>query len=327
MSKKLILISLSCLSLSLCYIIAPMAQAQRLQPSPTSTPTTAPASPTATESGSLASASAEVEQKIQEKKAQDITETTGEKKSELVAYLDQHPVESPSWHNFLQHAIRRAIEKGLPANIVVLMILFPLIASVIAVSRHVIGLRGFGIYIPAVLSVAFVSTEIVNGVIIFSAVLLAALATRKVIKKLRLPYLPRTAMLLWGVSIFTLLLLIGAAYYNLTSLISVSIFPLLIIILLTENFITSQLFNSQKEATKLTIETLLIAVLCAMFISLTAVQKFVLLRPEITLLGTAVINYLTARYTGLRLLEYLRFSSVFSPNITSHDHYHDDQAE
>lgn len=264
----------------------------------------------ATNSGTLASASAVVEQKIQEKKDEDITETGGKQKSVLAAYLDEHPIGPLTWTNPLQHIIRKAIENGLPANIIVLMILFPLIASVIAISRHIIGLKGFGIYIPAVLSVAFVSTGIIPGAILFLAVLISAITARKVVTKLKLPLLPRTALLMWGVSMAILGLLIISAFLNLTSITSLSIFPILIIILLTENFMESQLFKSQKEALSIAFETLLVAIFCAFFISLQVVQQFVILRPEITLLGVAGLNIIVGRYTGLRLLEYLRFHAI-----------------
>jgi len=263
----------------------------------------------ATESG-LASASAQTDQKLQEKKDQDITETGGRQKSKLAAYLDDHPIGPLSWNNPLQYAIREGITNGLPANIIVLLLLFPLIASIIATLRHVVGLKGFGLFIPAVLSVAFVSTGITTGVFIFMAVLVAASFARFAIKRLKLPLLPRTAMLLWGVSILVTLLLIGSSWLNISSLLTVNIFPLLIVMLVTENFLSTQLFNSQKEALSTTFETLLVAVLCAFLISMEPIQQFVLLRPEISLLGVAIVNLIIGRYTGLRLLEKARFQSI-----------------
>ncbi|NCN45893.1 MAG: hypothetical protein COU63_03860 [Candidatus Pacebacteria bacterium CG10_big_fil_rev_8_21_14_0_10_36_11] len=264
----------------------------------------------ASDAGNLASSSAELDQKIQEKKDQDITETGGKQKSKLAAYLDEHPIGGLSWHNPLQHAIRRAIANGLPANIIVLMLLFPLIASLIAVSRHVVGLKGFGVYIPAVLSVAFVSTGIITGVLVFVAVLAAATIARSAVKHFKLPLLPRTAMLLWVVTFLILSLLILASWINVSSLLSISIFPLLIIMLLTENFMSTQLFSSQKEALSITFETLLVAILCALLINLESIQKFVLLYPEFSLLAVAGLNILIGRYTGLRLLERVRFTSI-----------------
>jgi hypothetical protein len=264
----------------------------------------------ASDTGKLASSSAEVDQKIQEKKDQDITETGGKQKSKLAAYLDEHPIGGLNLFNPLQHAIRQAIANGLPANIIVLLMLFPLIASIIALARHIVGLKGFGVYIPAVLSVAFVSTGIMIGVAMFFAVLVAATIARRVVKKLKLPLLPRTAMLLWVVSFLILGLLIASSFTNTSALLSISIFPLLIIMLLTENFMSTQLFNSQKEALSITFETLLVAVLCALLINLEGVQQFVLLYPELSLLSVAITNMLIGKYTGLRLLERVRFESM-----------------
>jgi len=177
-------------------------------------------------------------------------------------------------------------------------------------SRHVIGLKGFGIYIPAVLSVAFVSIGVVTGVIIFAAVLITALLTRPLMKKLKLPLLPRTAMLLLSVSISILALLLVGSVYKVSLIVDVSIFPLLIIILLTENFMESQLFSSQKEALQITFETLLIAILGSVLIGSETLQKLVILRPELTLISVALINLAIGKYTGLRLLEYWRFRDL-----------------
>ncbi len=273
-----------------------------------------------------ASAAAQVEQRIIERRAEDITDTTGDSRGRLSSFLLENPIGPLSWHNFLQHMIRDSVEMGLSANIIVLLLLFPLVASIIAASRHIIGLRGFGIYIPAVLSVAFVSTEIVTGIIIFVAVLFGATITRSIVKRFNLPYLPRTATILWGVSIFILLLLILSSKLTIFQLLTISIFPILIIIILTENFMNSQLFNSQKEALKIALETLLIAIVCSLIISQEQIQRFVLLRPELTLLGTAALNYLIGKYTGLRLLEFLRFSSILGQDIFQGSSQ-DDQSE
>ena len=267
-----------------------------------------------TDSAKLSSPSAEVVEKLQQKTDQDITETSGQKKSVLAAYLDEHPIGQVSWHNFLQKAIRKAIASGMPANIIVILLIFPIIASLVAFSRHVIGLKGFGIYIPAVLSVAFVSTGILPGIAVFIVVLLTALFTRPILKKFKLPILPRTAMLLMSVSVAMLALLVIGSVYNIDLVIDISIFPLLIIILLTENFMETQLFNSQKEAFQITFETLLIAVLCSLIIGSESIQKFVILRPEMTLLGVALINLAIGKYTGLRFLEYLRFKDLLNPS-------------
>lgn len=257
-----------------------------------------------------ASPSAEVVQKIQEKKDQDITETTSKQRSKLFALLEDNPPGPLSWHNFMQHGLRQAVLNGLAANIVVLILLFPIITSIIAASRHLIGLKGFGVYAPAVLSVAFVSTGIITGLSMFITVLVTALISRAAVKKLRLQYLPRTAMLLWGVSVAVLVLLAATSIFGLTTFLTINIFPLLIIMLVTENFMETQLMSSQSQAVRLTLETVLIAIVCSLLISLDSVQTFVLLNPELTIATVALFNVIVGKYSGLRFLEYFRFRSI-----------------
>ena len=276
--------------------------------------TSASATSETSDSAKLSSPSAQVVEKLQQKTDEDITETSGRKKGVLASHLDEHPIGQLAWHNVLQKAIRKAVANGMPSNIIVILLIFPIVASLVAFSRHVVGLKGFGIYIPAVLSVAFVSTGILTGVVVFSAVLLAAVITRPILKKFKLPILPRTAMLLLSVSIAILALMLIGSVYSIDMILNISIFPLLIIILLTENFMETQLFNSQKEALQITFETLLTAVLCSLIIGSEALQKFVILRPELTLAGVAFINLAIGKYTGLRFLEYIRFRDLLSQN-------------
>lgn len=262
---------------------------------------------TSTTAATIASPAGQIEQKILEKTEQDITQSSQTQKSKLATFLDENQPGALSWNNFLRYSIFQAVNKGLPPNIVVLVLLFPLIASLIAVSRHLIGLEGFGIYIPAVLAVAFVSTGVLSGVLIFLAVFLAAIITRQLLQKFRMPYLPRTAMLLLGVSVMILGLLLLATFANLYQLLTVNIFPLLIIMLLTENFMDSQLFNNQTAAVRLTLETLFIAIACSLIIGSDFVQQQVLIKPELTLIIVGSINLIIGKYKGLRLFEYLRF--------------------
>lgn len=273
-----------------------------------------PLSPVASSSSDAAesslSAEATTAAQVDTNRDSDITIATPRQKSKLAAFLDEHPVQPLSWYNVLQHGIRQSIEKGLPANIIVLIILFPIIASLIAASRHIIGLQGFGVYIPAVLAVAFVSTGIATGLGVFLIVLLASVLFRAILKKIKLQYLPRTAMMLWGVSLTVLVLLISSTLLNLNGFISVSIFPLLIIMLLTENFMETQLTVSRSKAFSLTLETVIISVVCSLIISSETIQQTVILNPEITVLLVAIFNIVIGKYNGLRLLEYVRFRSI-----------------
>ena len=257
-----------------------------------------------------ATTSAEILERIQEKKDQDLTDTGGKQKGELAAYLDQNPPDPLNWNNFLQHAIVRAVQQGIPANIIVLVLLFPAVASLIAASRHVIGLKGFGIYIPAVLSVAFVSTGIIPGILMFTAITAIAALTSRIIKQTRLPYLPRTALLLWTISLGIFGLLLLAPAINATDLMTVNIFPILILVLLSENFLDAQARSKDTQAFALTLETIILAIVASFLLRWGALQKLALSEPELLIFLTALMNILVGKFSGLRVSERLRFGSI-----------------
>jgi hypothetical protein len=173
-----------------------------------------------------------------------------------------------------------------------------------------IGLRGFGVYTPAVLAVAFVSTGIFNGITLFLIVLATTMIARKVMRHLKLQYLPRTAMMMWAVSIGVLLFLLTTGFFGMSVFYSLNIFTILIIMLLSENFMETQLMSSQSEAIRLTVETIFLATISSFLIASTTIQQAVILNPELTLIIVAFLNIAVGKYSGLRLLEYLRFKDI-----------------
>lgn len=243
-------------------------------------------------------------------KRPDITEPTAEIKGKLESYLAEHPIGPISINNFLQHSIRRAVNRGVPANTIVVILLFPLVAALIAASRHIVGIRGFGIFLPAVLSVVFVATGIVEGILLFITILITGTLARIILRKMRLQYLPRMAFLLWFVSLGVLAVLLLSPALNLPSLIKLSIFPILVLILLAENFMGIQTGMSGREAMSMTFETLLTALICSLVLQLDFLQKFVLLQPELAVLAIALFDLFIGKYAGLRLLEYKKFKEI-----------------
>lgn len=252
-----------------------------------------------------------VEERIEERAQNDLTLTQTTVKSRLAQHLDSTPIGPLSILNFLQHAIRRAVDQGVPANMVVLILLFPVVASLIAASRHIIGLEGFGIYAPAVLAVTFLSTGIITGVALFITIICAALVGSRVIHFLKLQYLPRTALLLWFVSLVIFAAMLVSPYsVGTAGLPAIGIFPILVLILLSENFIGSQSAVSTSRLLELTIETLILAIGSALIMGLEPVQDVVITHPELTIMFVGLVDILVGKYTGLRLSEYFRFRPI-----------------
>ena len=240
----------------------------------------------------------------------DLTETKGEVVGQLEQLLRENPVGPLRWNNGLAHVIRRAVDRGVAATTLVLILAFPMVAAVIAASRHLIGLRGFGIFIPAVLAVAFVASGMGPGILLFGVILLTATVGRMALKRLRLQYLPRMALLLWLVSLGVLGVMTTAAEIGLGNVAAVGIFPVLILILLAENFSEVQATKSMRTAINLTVETMVLALIAAGGVGLPPVQRWVLLNPELAVVTVAVFDVFVGKYVGLRWSEYARFKGL-----------------
>jgi len=208
--------------------------------------------------------------------------------------------------------IDSAILAGVPANTVVLLLLLPLVSLVIAFSRNIIGIRGFGIFLPAALAVVFTAIGPVLGLILFVLIVLVSTGVRMALRrlKIKLQYLPRMSLILLFVVLGVLGLLFLAPVIKIADLARVSIFPVLFLVLLAEDFTRVQLGKSAKTALSLTSETLILALISYLFLTLKPLQQWALLNPEILLAGVFVLNLMLGKYSGLRLMEMVRFKKL-----------------
>src|SRR3989344_1875265 len=88
--------------------------------------------------------------------------------------------------NPIKYAIRGSIQAGVPATTIVMLLLLPLIAAFIPSARHIIGLRGFGIFFPAALSVVFLSLGPVLGILLFVTIVFVSVGARSILHSLKL---------------------------------------------------------------------------------------------------------------------------------------------
>ena len=199
--------------------------------------------------------------------------------------------------------------QGVPCDTVILLLMFPIIATIIAFLRQVVGIKAFGIYTPSIVIFALLGTGLKYGVAIFVSVILVGMAARFLLKGLRLLYLPRLAITLSLVAFAILVILMMGGSLQRTGLAAVSIFPLLMIIILVEKFVATQIEKGSKTAMVLALETLVISLVGYYVIKNGYLIKTVVLYPWIVLL-TVPINIFLGKWTGLRLSEYWRFKEI-----------------
>lgn len=243
----------------------------------------------------------------------DFTQKSEETLEPLVALLNSQKI-GPAFLNPVKYAIRLSVAAGIPVNTIVLLLLVPAVTAIIASTRHIIGIRGFGIFLPAALSVVFVAIGPIVGLILFLVIVAVSTIVRMTLRKtkIKLQYLPRMSLLLQFVVMGVLLVLFTAPLIKAPYILNVSIFPVLILVLLAEDFAKVQLGKSVKTAVNLTTETLILALVSFIFLTLKSVQEFALLNPEILIITVFFVNLFVGKYVGLRFIELWRFRKLIS---------------
>jgi hypothetical protein len=91
---------------------------------------------------------------------------------------------------------------------------------------------------------------------------------------------------------------------------NVSIFPVLILALLAEDFSKIQIGKSARTAITLGTETIIMSLISYLFLTTPQIQQFALLKPEIMIISVMIFNLLLGKYIGLRLIEYWKYRKL-----------------
>lgn len=211
--------------------------------------------------------------------------------------------------NFVAYLIGYMADKGVPLSAIYMILVLPVIATIVAFARQVIGIKAFGIYTPSIIAVSFLATGFTYGFVILLFTLIVATLIRIIGKNFRIAHLPKLAIVMTLVC-FALFALFGfGAYFDKVGMMTLSVFPVLIMVLLTETFVTIQMERGTKEASLLILQTILLALFCYFIADWQAFKDLLLKYPELVFL-TILINIIIGKWTGLRLFEYYRFRKV-----------------
>lgn len=121
--------------------------------------------------------------------------------------------------------------------------------------------------------------------------------------------MPRMAIVLTIVSLTIFAVFVIGGYFEKTGLLAISIFPIIVMIILTEKFVEVQIEKGNKTAIRLTLETLILSIVSYYIVSWESFKTIILAFPEIILL-TILLNIAFGRFSGLRVVEYFRFRKI-----------------
>ncbi|MCK5020609.1 MAG: hypothetical protein KAS32_26555 [Candidatus Peribacteraceae bacterium] len=211
--------------------------------------------------------------------------------------------------NLLSSLVNYMLTHGTSSQTVILLLMLPVIAMILAFLKQVIGVTTFGLYTPSVIALSFLVLGWHTGLLFLLFILITGYATRAFMRRWRLLYIPKVAIIITVVSI-TLLLLLGLGTAFDIVLGGDTVFVLLIMSTLSESFLNVKTEEGLYSAILGIGETILAALLCVFIAQWPWLQSIILAYPEL-ILFTIPADVFLGRWSGLRLVEYVRFREVF----------------
>jgi hypothetical protein len=230
-------------------------------------------------------------------------------KAAIITLFESRLVTEPNGFNIFAYWVQEAVRMGNPANTIFLILLTPILAFLVSFTRVVVGLPTLDMLVPIALAFAFVSVGVTIGMFVLLAIILASFIAKRSLSSLKIMFYPKRSlsMLFLAIAVFAALTI--GVVLELDRVLSVSIFPILILMLLGDLIVSVQLHKSSSETLLITGTTVALGLVGYIAATSLWIQDALILYPELVLL-VIPLNILVGRYFGLRILELLRFNSV-----------------
>ena len=190
-----------------------------------------------------------------------------------------------------------------------LLLMVPLGALLVVFMRTFIGVPTFGTFMPILIAVAFRETQLFWGIILFTGVVLIGLLIRFYLEHLRLLLIPRLAVILVIVVILMLAISLITSRLGIDRLLSVSLFPMVILAMTIERMSITWEENGVQAALLQGLGSLVVASFGYLLMTSEQLSYLMFVFPEwlLVILG---ICLLMGRYTGYRVSELFRFKEI-----------------
>lgn len=195
---------------------------------------------------------------------------------------------------------------GIPLEILKIILMLPVGATVLVVLRNVIGIQTYGIFLPILIAAAARNTGVYWGLLGFSIVLTAAIALRMFLGRFTLLHTPKLAILFTFVIGLLMAMGVLGARLGLNEIAHVSLFPIAILTMTTERVVNTIEEQDLFAALKVLLPTFVAVYICYQVMDSSGLQALLLGFPELLLI-TVGLNILLAQWVGIRFMEYVRF--------------------
>ena len=189
------------------------------------------------------------------------------------------------------------------------ILLIPAGILVVVIFRVLIGLSTSGTFMPVLIAIAFLQTQLSTGLITFLAIVGVGLWLRSYLSRINLLLVARISVVVIMVIILMASFSVLSHKLGLQELMAITFFPMIIIAWTIERMSILWEEDGAKEVFKQGFGSLLVAVCVYLMMSNPYVQHLTFNFPEVLLVEMGVI-LLIGQYSGFRLLELYRFRSL-----------------
>ncbi|MGJ8671849.1 inactive transglutaminase family protein [Rubritalea sp.] len=191
-----------------------------------------------------------------------------------------------------------------------LLLMIPFGALVVVIMRNIVGLSTSGTFMPILLAMSFLKTELFTGIVLFVIVVSAGLVVRSYLSKLDLLLVPRISAVVVVVIGIMVSFGIYGSRFDIGLMQSVTLFPTIILAWTVERLSILWEEDGAKEVSKQTCGSLFVAILAYFVMDNDMLRYQVFIFPETLLIVLAVILAL-GQYAGYRVSELFRFAPFF----------------
>ncbi|MAM88128.1 MAG: hypothetical protein CME36_12565 [unclassified Hahellaceae] len=194
-------------------------------------------------------------------------------------------------------------------NVYRLLLMVPLGALFVVFLRTFVGVQTFGTFMPILIALAFRETQLFWGIVLFSGIVAIGLMIRFYLERMMLLLIPRLAAILVIVVILMLLVSLATNRFELDRLLSISLFPMVILAMTIERMSITWEENGAGDAMKMGIGSLIVACLGYLIMTNESLMYVMFVFPELLLVILGLCLWM-GRYTGYRLTELFRFNAM-----------------
>ncbi|WP_424687013.1 MAG: inactive transglutaminase family protein [Halarcobacter ebronensis] len=190
-----------------------------------------------------------------------------------------------------------------------LLLLVPLGALVVVIMRVIVGLKTSGTFMPILLSMAFIETSLIPGIMMFILVVTMGLIVRSYLSHLNLLLVARISSVLIVVVGIMAFVAILSHKLELEYATSITFFPIIILAWTIERMSIIWEEDGSKEVFLQGSGSLIVSII-AYFAMTNSVLSFITFNFPEVLLAVLGLIILLGRYSGYRLSELYRFKSM-----------------